>query len=45
MIRAEATIISVFGALLGVGLGIFFGWAIVEALKSEGFTAFVIPTP
>lgn len=44
MIRSEATIISVFGALLGVGLGIFFSWAVIQALESEGFTAFVIPT-
>ncbi len=44
MIRAEATIIAVFGALLGVALGIFFAWAVIQALKSEGFTAFVIPT-
>ncbi len=43
MIRAEATIISVFGAGLGVGLGIFFGWAVVQALRAEGFTSFVIP--
>lgn len=43
MIRAEATIISIFGAGLGVGLGIFFGWAITYALRAEGFTAFIIP--
>ncbi len=43
MVRSEATIISIFGAGLGVGLGIFFGWAVTQALASEGFTAFVIP--
>ncbi len=43
MVRSEATIISIFGAGLGVALGIFFGWAVTQALRTEGFTAFVIP--
>ncbi len=43
MIRVEASIVSVFGAILGVGLGIFFGWAILQPLRDEGFTEFVIP--
>ena len=43
MVRYEAAIVSVFGALLGVGLGIFFGWAILRALADQGFSAFVIP--
>ena len=43
MVRSEASIIAVFGALLGVGLGIFFGWTVVKALEAEGFTAFVVP--
>lgn len=43
MIRFEASIISAFGALLGVVLGIFFGWAIIRALADEGFDSFVIP--
>lgn len=43
MIRSEASIISVFGAILGVGIGIFFGWAILYALRDQGFTTFVIP--
>lgn len=36
MIRYEAVIISVFGSLLGLGLGIVFGVAMVRALDSEG---------
>jgi len=43
MIRIEASIVSVFGAILGVALGIFFGWAILQPLRDDGFTEFVIP--
>lgn len=43
MIRSEASIIAVFGAILGVAIGVFFGWAILRALADEGFSAFVIP--
>jgi len=43
MVRYEAAIVSIFGAVLGVALGIFFGWAILRALADQGFSAFVIP--
>ncbi|RLE16737.1 MAG: hypothetical protein DRJ28_01015 [Actinobacteria bacterium] len=43
MIRWEAVIIATFGAILGVGLGIVLGWAVVKALEEEGFGAFSIP--
>jgi putative ABC transport system permease protein len=43
MIRSEAAIIAILGALLGVGLGILFGWAVVRALAEEGFTGFSVP--
>ncbi len=42
MIRWESVIISVFGAVLGVALGILFGWAVVEALSEQGLL-FVLP--
>ncbi len=45
MIRSEASIIAVLGAVLGVGLGIFFGWAVVRALSDEGLTGFSVPVP
>ncbi|MFB6712446.1 MULTISPECIES: ABC transporter permease [unclassified Streptomyces] len=35
MIRLEAVVISLFGAVVGVGLGVFLGWAIGETLKSD----------
>ena len=43
MVRIEASIVSMFGALLGIGLGIFFGWALISALADLGFSNFVIP--
>ncbi len=43
MIRGEASIISVFGAILGVLVGILFGWALIRALADQGFDTFVIP--
>ncbi|MFF2406473.1 ABC transporter permease [Streptomyces sp. NPDC058092] len=44
MIRLEAVVISLFGAVIGVGLGTFLGWAIGQTLKSDipGY-ALVIP--
>ena len=44
MIRLEAVVISLFGAVIGVGLGTFLAWAIGETIKSgiPGF-ALVIP--
>ncbi|MFI2368596.1 ABC transporter permease [Streptomyces sp. NPDC018833] len=35
MIRLEAVVISVFGAVIGVGLGAFLAWAIGETIRSE----------
>jgi putative ABC transport system permease protein len=42
-IRLEAMVISVFGAILGVAVGSFFGWALASALESEGITTFAYP--
>ncbi|RPK63946.1 ABC transporter permease YtrF precursor [Streptomyces sp. ADI96-02] len=44
MIRLEAVVISVFGAVIGVGLGVFLGWAIGQTLAADvpGY-ALVIP--
>ena len=36
MIRWESIIIAVLGAVLGLGVGAFFGWAAVSAMKDIG---------
>jgi putative ABC transport system permease protein len=43
MVRWEAVIISVMGALFGVVIGILFGWALQQALAPQGFTRLGIP--
>ncbi|AVV40704.1 FtsX-like permease family protein [Streptomyces sp. ID05-04B] len=35
MIQLEAVIISLFGAVIGIGLGTFLGWAVCEATKAD----------
>jgi putative ABC transport system permease protein len=42
-IRWESVIIAVQGAILGLVIGVFFGWALVAALAEEGLTRFAIP--
>jgi putative ABC transport system permease protein len=43
MVRWEAVIISIMGALLGVAIGILFGVALQQALAPEGFSELGIP--
>jgi len=43
MVRWEAVIISVMGALFGVAIGIAFGWALQQALAPQGFERLGIP--
>jgi len=43
VIRWEAIIIAVLGALLGLVVGLFFGWTLVRALHSQGITEFAVP--
>ncbi|NUL02595.1 ABC transporter permease [Streptomyces lunaelactis] len=44
MIRLEAVVISLFGAVIGVGLGSFLAWAVGETIKADipGY-ALVVP--
>jgi putative ABC transport system permease protein len=42
-IRWESVIIALQGTLLGILIGIFFGWALVRALRDEGIDRFTVP--
>jgi putative ABC transport system permease protein len=43
VVRWESVIIAVFGAALGLVIGLFFGWALFRALADEGFREFRVP--
>jgi putative ABC transport system permease protein len=43
MVLWESVIVASFGALLGIGVGTFLGWAVVQALADEGVTRMVLP--
>jgi putative ABC transport system permease protein len=43
MIRAESVVISLYGALLGVVVGLAFGYALVTSLHDQGITEFAVP--
>ncbi len=43
MIRFEAALVATFGAALGVGLGVFFGWGVVTALPAAFASSTSIP--
>jgi putative ABC transport system permease protein len=42
-IRWESIIISVFGTTLGLAIGTFFGWAIVQAMADQGIDTLTVP--
>jgi putative ABC transport system permease protein len=42
-VRWESVIIALLGTVLGLVIGLFFGWAVVEALKDEGISEFAPP--
>lgn len=43
MVRGEAMIIAALGAVVGVAVGLLWGWVFTTALHGQGITAFVIP--
>jgi putative ABC transport system permease protein len=45
IVRYEALVMSLFGAVEGLVLGVLSGWAIVAALRSQGITHMVFPVP
>jgi len=36
MVRWEAALVAVYGTVLGLGIGLFLGWALVFAIKESG---------
>ncbi|MFF8815831.1 ABC transporter permease [Streptomyces pactum] len=44
MVRLESLVISLFGGVLGVGLGLFFGWAAGELIAS-GLSTYTLVLP
>ena len=43
MVRLESVVVAIFGALLGIGLGLAFGVGLIIALKDQGLTELSIP--
>ncbi|MFG3341991.1 ABC transporter permease [Glycomyces sp. NPDC048151] len=43
MITVESVIICLFGAVLGITVGIGLGWTVQQALEEEGLTSFALP--
>jgi len=43
IVRYEALVIALFGAVEGLVLGVLFGWAIVAAMRSQGVTVLAFP--
>jgi len=42
-VRWEAVLVALLGTVLGLGIGVLFGWAVVTALAGQGITVFAIP--
>ncbi len=42
-IRWESVVIALQGTILGLLIAVFFGWALVLSMKSQGITEFSLP--
>ena len=42
-VRWESVLMALLGTALGLGVGLLLGWAMAQAMRSEGFTAFSVP--
>jgi putative ABC transport system permease protein len=45
MVRMESEITALLGAVQGVVIGVALGWAVIFALRDEGFTTMSVPIP
>jgi len=45
MVIGEAVLIAVFGTLLGLAIGLGFGWLLVRALADDGLGVLAVPVP
>jgi len=43
MVRWESVVIAVLGGLVGIALGVLWGWAFARALEEQGLTVFRVP--
>jgi putative ABC transport system permease protein len=43
MVLWESVIVAGFGALLGIAVGTFLGWAVVQGLAAEGIERMIVP--
>ena len=43
MVRFEAALVATFGAVLGVSIGLLFGWGVVQALPASFASTLVVP--
>ena len=43
MVRWESVVIAVLGGLVGIAVGVLWGWAFARALEEQGLTVFRIP--
>ncbi len=43
MVRFEAALVATFGAVLGVSIGLLFGWGVVQALPAGFASTLVVP--